>query len=314
MEEIINLTSELGDPEEMDGMDMDLLAGTFMAGVYLDKFFFTPFGHFLKLIRPLYILPYEIESEYDDYISASDDIADSDIAFYAPCSSYTLTDIGLQCFDIDKTDTNYFPAHEILSFEQMKETIFSSDDALEVFLLVGRHLSSLREEDEHMPEEIYTFRVRDAADKTMWAHVQVPDDATLDHLFMEIAECFLLDEDTSYVVYHDKIENRFAEYTPISPIPKRGAKTPQNKSTQEELRSLDFTHQPHMLMLIAETNDDLGFGGMKPTPSRLQIELLHKKPPEGGAEYPRISRESKALEEQRLSLMDSWLDFDEDED
>jgi len=312
MEEIINLTSELGDPDEMDGIDMDLLAGTFMSGVYLDKFFFTPFGHFLKLIRPLYILPYDIEGEYLDFLSASDDIADSDIAFYAPCSSYSLTDLGLEFFEVSKTEENYFEAQEILSFEQMKDTIFSSDDALEVFLLVGRHLSSFGEDEECIPDEIYTFRVRDWGDKTMWAHIQMPDDATLDNLFMEIAECLVIDDDTGYVIFHDKTENRFAEYAPVSPIPKRGKKPFSSKSTQEELRNLDFTHQPHMLMLISK--DNTNYDEIKPTPSRIEIELLHKKPPANGEEYPRISRESKALEEYRLSHMSSWLDFDDFDD
>jgi len=283
LDDVMDFTMEEGG---IGDLDVDLLAGTFMTGVLLDKFFYTPFGHFMKLIRPLYILPFELENEITDYINVSDDPEEGAIAFFAPCSSYTLTDLGLECLGIAKTEDNYLDTTKAAPFEQMKDTIFSSKDALAVFAEIARHLTPMRQEDP--PEDIYTFRARLESNSTIWAHVQMPIDATLHDMYIEIAECIGLKENDDYIFYHDKKENPFAEYTS-----KRRAKRGR-KTSDIELEELDFEHQKHMLLIAY--NQALPFGGEAPT-VRLQLEFLHVKPPETGHDYPRISRVSKGLKE-----------------
>jgi len=283
LDEVMDFTMEEGD---LDGLDVDLLAGTFMTGVLLDKFFFTPFGHFMKLIRPLYILPFEFGSEITDYINVSDDPEEGSIAFFAPCSSYTLTDLGLECLGIAKTEDNYQDATKAAPFESMKDTIFSSPDALAVFAEIARHLAPMRYE--LPPEDIYTFRARLENNPTIWAHIQMPSDATLHDMYIEIAECLGLKENDDYTFYHDKKENPFAEYTSERRA-KRGRKT-----SDSMLDELDLQHQNQMLMVAY--NQALPFGGEEPT-IRVQLELLHIKPPDMGYNYPRVSRVSKGFKD-----------------
>ena len=284
MDEVMDFTLEEG--SDMDSLDVDLLAGTFMTGVLLDKFFFTPFGHFMKLIRPLYILPFDFGSEITDYINTSDIPEEGAIAFFAPCSSYTLTDLGLECFGITKTEDNYLDAAKAVPFEQMKDTIFSSSEALGVFAEIAKHLSPLRFEEP--PEDIYTFRVRLEKDTAIWAHVQMPSDSTLHDMYVEIADCLGLKDNSDYTFYHDKVENRFAEYASQRRA-KRGRRT-----SDAQLEDLDYEHQNQMLLVAY--NQALPFGDEEPT-IRLQLEMLHAKPPEIGHEYPRVSRVSKGLKE-----------------
>jgi len=293
LEDLVGITMDLGS-DELDSMDVDLLAGTFMTGVFLDKFFFTPFGHFMKLIRPLYVIPFEFEGEIADYVDVSDDPEEGIIAFFAPCSNYTLTDLGLEYFQVAKTEENYLDVTKVVPFDQMKDTVFSSKEALDVFVQVARHLGPLRLQDGPLPEEIYTFRVRMERDKSIWVHLQMPEDATLQHMYTEITEYMELKDNDDYTFYHDSKENRFAEYA----SPKR-AKRSGKKAMDTELGSLDFEHQKQMLLVAY--SQAIPFGNEDPT-IRLQLELLHKKPPEAGYEYPRVSRVSKGFKGNSLDL------------
>jgi len=282
--DIVGASQETDDPEDAD---MDLLIGTFMAGVLLDKFFFTPFGHFLKLIRPLYVLPFELETEIADYIDVSQDPEEGIIAFFAPCSSYTLTDMGLEIFDVQKSEDNYVDVTKVVPFEHMKETVFSSAEALGLFAAVAKHLGPMRTREAPPPEEVLTFRARLARDSTIWAHVQMPPDSTLDDMYIEIAESLDLKENGDYSFFHDKTENRFAEY----PAPKR-AKRGTKKTAHSPIESLDFERQKHMLLVTY--NQAVPFGGDDPT-VKVQIEMLNKKPAQEHYTYPRVSRISSAL-------------------
>ncbi|MCL2405231.1 MAG: hypothetical protein FWC92_06760 [Defluviitaleaceae bacterium] len=283
LDDVMEATMEEGG---LDGLDVDILAGTFMTGVLMDKFFFTPFGHFMKLIRPLYILPFEFGSEITDYIDVLDDPEEGTIAFFAPCSSYTLTDLGLECMGVAKTEDNYQDAPAAAPFEMMMDTVFKSTESLSVFAEVARHLGPMRMEKP--PEDIYTFRARLESNTAVWAHVQMPSDATLHDMYIEIAGCLGLKENDDYAFYHDKTENPFAEYASDRRA-KRGRKT-----SFAELDDLDFEHQKQMLLVAY--NQALPFGDDAPI-VRIQLEFLHANPPDVGHEYPRISRISKGLRE-----------------
>ena len=288
LEDLVDIVgSAHDDDDEPDDLDMDLLIGTFMAGVLLDKFFFTPFGHFLKLIRPLYVLPFEIEGEIAEYITISHDPEESIIAFFAPCSSYTLTDMGLELFEVQKTEENYVDVTKVVPFDSMKDSVFSSKEALGLFAAVAKHLGPMHSREAPPPKEVYTFRARLQSDTAIWAHIQMPPDTTLDDLYIEIADCLDLKDNGDYSFFHDKTENRFAEY----PAPKRVRRGCKN-TANIALENLDFERQKHML--LAAYNQAVPFGGENPT-ERVQLEMMHKKPAQDYYEYPRVSRLSPGL-------------------
>jgi len=250
----------------------------------LDKFFFTPFGHFLKLIRPLYVLPFEFTVELNDYVTVSDDPEEGVIAFFAPCSSYTLTDMGLEFFGVEKTEENYFDAAATIPFGQMKETVFSCKEALEVFVAIGRHIGSLQLD--HLPDKIYTFRVRREDNPSMWMHLQMPNTDTLHDMYVEIAEYMELKDNDDYAFYHDKQENRFAEYSSIKRS--KGGK----KTSDTPIDALDYEHQKQMLLVTY--NQAIPFSGDEPI-VRLQLEMMHIKEPDMEHEYPKVSRVGKGF-------------------
>ncbi|MCL2360238.1 MAG: hypothetical protein FWC73_00305 [Defluviitaleaceae bacterium] len=285
LEDLMEIMSH-GLEDDPEDVDLDLLMGTFTTGIFLDKYFFTPFGHFMKLIRPLYVLPFDLVSELTDYLSICHDTNESVMAFYAPCSSYTLTDLGLEFFKVKKSDENYIDVSKTIPFENIKDSIFASKDSLSLFVAVAQLMAPLRRSQDQMPTEIYTFRVRFEKNKTSWIHLQMPIDASLHDMYIEIAEFMDLKDNQDYSFFHDKTENRFAQYS--SPKRKRSSKI----ATETPLDSLDWEHQQYMLMVAY--NQSIPFGQEDPT-VRLELEMMHRKPAEPGHEYPRVSRYSKKL-------------------
>jgi len=286
--EIGNMPVPDGMSPDHFGVDMELLSGTFVMGIVLDRFFFTPFGHFLRLIRPLYALPFAFSEEVKDYINVCEDPEEAFVAFFAPCSSYTLTDLGLEVLGIAKNKENYFDASE-LQFENMKDTIFVDDESLKTFVEMATFLSPLAFGGK-LPRLIYTFRVRLEADNSVWMHLHVPDNFTLAELYDEITHYFELKNNDDYSFFHDKIENRFAEY----PSAKRAAKSknPKPPADDSHLHELDFEHMNHLI--LAAYNQNSLFAKEPPT-IRLQLERLSEKPPEPGEMYPQPGRMSKNM-------------------
>jgi len=274
-------------PEHL-GFDMELLSGTFIMGIVLDRFFFTPFGHFLRIIRPMYALPFAFSEEVLDYIEVCEDPEESFVAFFAPCSSYTLTDLGLKILNITPNDDNYFDASE-LQFENMKDTIFVDEYTLNTFVNMAQQLSPLALSG-GIPGAIHTFRVRLESDNSVWMHLQVPDNFTLAELYEEITQYFNLKNNGDFSFFHDKTENRFAEY----PSTKRAAKSKNPKTQAEEcpLSNLDFDH---MNQLILATYSQASLFAKEPPTIRLQLERLSEKAPDFGEMYPQVGRMSKNM-------------------
>jgi hypothetical protein len=274
-------------PEHL-GFDMELLSGTFVMGIVLDRFFFTPFGHFLRVIRPMYALPFAFSEEIVDYVNVCEDPDEAFVAFFAPCSSYTLTALGLKILNIKPNADNYFDAKE-LNFETMKDTIFVDEAHLQTFVEMAQHFTPLALSG-GLPSAVYTFRVRLESDTSVWMHMHVPDNFSLADLYEEIVPFFDLKNNGDFSFFHDKTENRFAEY----PSAKRAAKSKNPKTHAEEcpLSDLDFEHMNH-LILAAYSQASL-FAKEPPT-VRLQLERLSEKPPDFGEMYPQIGRMSKNM-------------------
>jgi len=310
----LNLLSLSGIFSELDGFSdesesaAELMSGIFVLGVMLDRLFFTPFGYFLRLIRPIYSMPFNIEAEIAQYALAFDDMEDDFAAFFAPCTSYTLTELGLDLLEIEPTENNFFDSHMLLPPDVLDIT-FNSPERIRSFIQAARESIPLSE----MPNAIYTFCVYETDDPDAWVHIQIPKMYTLHQLYEEILQAFYADEKNAYSFFHSKIENQFAEYTGGTEIERfkklsngrRNAK-PFKKHTHVSLSMLDFRHIGHLLLVLT------GAGVQKFT-----VEWLGESAPNPQEYYPKVSKLSAAAQELRDSFDDideEFLDFFDPED
>jgi hypothetical protein len=289
LEDLVDLSMNPEGPdfESEDGL---FLAGTFMMGIVMDRHFYTPFGYYLKLIKPHYVLPFDFENEMADFLS-SNTTGEPEIftAFYAPCSSYTLTDLGLRTFNMKPTEKNYYDVQQYMPFETLKDSLFSDPEKIGILMKMAQLLPPMNFDNPAPSQSVHTFRVRMQTEPNLWMHLHVPGEFTLTALYDEILYFFPLRENGDYSFFHDEIENRFTEY----PSPKRAK--PHNKKTADTtLNALDFERKNKML--LAAYNQSLPFAG-KPSTLRLEMQMLGIKKADPSREYPYAARMSKSLKQ-----------------
>jgi len=288
LEDLTNLSLN---PQMIDfgSEDEAFLAGTFMMGLVLDQYFYTPFGYFLKLIKPHYVLPFVLNTEIEDFMAAPLPPPDEEVfmAYFAPCSSYTLTELGLRTLNIKKTEKNYFDAADYIPFDLLKETLFSDPEMIEILVKMVQIFPPLHLMEGLPPSEVYAFRIRLKDEPSLWLHLHMPPDATLNDFYDEILDFLPLRDSGDFSFFHDPTENRFAEY----PCAKR-AKPNAKKTAEAVLSSFDFERQSLMLMTIY--GQALPFAGKSPA-RQVEIEMTGIKEADVQRDYPYVARMSTAL-------------------
>jgi len=262
--------------EELDMLDMAVISGTYLLGIVLDKFFLTPFGHYLKLIRPIYMMPFDFENEASVYLDSPVDEDELGVAFFAPCSHYFLTDMGLEYFSANPSPVNYLDVGNKLNF-------------MEVAPLLGSRVpSDIRAISKVFEREslIYTLKVKYLSEPRLWLNIEVSDITSLHKLFLELAYYFDLDKNGDYTVYPDNSENPFLSYA--SPNQPRRA----NKTVNTTLGSL--TLEEGQVMVLSVSYPKVG-GAKHKEKWTLEVLKIHESKP--GHTYPMVTRLGKALRE-----------------
>ena len=277
---------------ELDSFDAAFLSGAFMMGVVLDRYFYTPFSQFLRLIKPLYVIPFDLRAEIDEYISMNREPDQEFIAFFAPCSGYELTSLGSAYFELPAHDYNYFDENRVMPFKIIKEAMLRDKAFFLTFVKVAKDLPAREAKRAMGPKRVYTFRARMESNPSLWAHLSVADETSLHEFYRIIIIAFKLDLSYVYSFFHDVIENPFLEYVPPDRI---GVSEHAQMSTKVELCDLDFAKQNQMILKTLDYDYDSGFWHPG---ANFKLELMSEKIHQPGDEYTEVSRMSKALKQQ----------------
>lgn len=205
---------------DIAGMHADIMTGAFFLGVSLDKFFLTPLSYYLRLIQPLYILPYDLreelrsilemlkresDSEQGDHADITSENEDeTDFLLYAPCTVFTLSTLG-------EAVTG--------ALAKNADSVFLPDN-----VPVSQLILSLKGLTDNMPKPntmAMTIKISYRDDKTLWQNAEVYSVMTLPGLHLFICMAFGLYPGADYSFYPGQTENPFAEHTNRKK-PKRG--------------------------------------------------------------------------------------------
>ena len=274
---------ESEDFEEIDG----LLHSMYVVGLALDKYLHTPFGHFFRIISPVYSQPFDFEQEMMSFLDSPNDPQETFFSFFLPPDSYRLTEFGENLLEVPKTSAkNPF----VVQFELLKDSAFRDENSFRQYMdVAGQVFPYLIEK--LMKGDIYKFKVKASYKPTLWAHIQISENSSLHELYAFIAELFLLRDNNEYSFFHDKTENLFAEY----PSAKRSGRLRAPRDNAETvLAELNFEHMNHMV--LTAYNQSLPFTKDVPT-KRFALEFMGVSQHYFDEEYPRVSRHSKALAE-----------------
>jgi len=261
----------------------EMVSGIFVLGIMLDRLLFTPFGHFLRLIRPLYVTPVNLKEEFSRFSIGVNDCDEGFSSFFEPCTSFKLTELGLWFFNEEPTEYNYLDTKQLLT-KDVVDVAFSSRENVETFVSAAQSTIPIS----MLPSAVYNFRVTDIHDPDMWFVLEVPKSFTLHHLFCEICENFLL-ERAHYNFYHGETESPFTRYDGIRE--KRPNASPSRATRYHEcsvqIRDLDFSRVNTLLLVIKAPSYEY----------RYKFEYLGHTAPDQSGHYPRVTSASSDFED-----------------
>ncbi len=277
----------LGSIDEFYGL---IMSSTFFLGIVIDKYFYTLFGFYLKLINPEYMLPYDIADDLSYAIESFHMEDEVEVSMFAPCYNYTLTELGMNFFNVKTSSQANLTIPDNLTLDAVFKLATNKlnnqswlDKDLEILLR--------KIEEPYQADTIWEIKIVLTNVKKLWIKMEVPENFTLHDLYNEVCYEFNLPTTNMYYFFADKTENPFIKYAP--PYYKKRS----YKSEETQLLNLAF-NENHVFVLVLESiQNPLEKNSIPAKNLKFEITLLHIKPINPEKSYPRLTRESKALKE-----------------
>lgn len=170
---------------DVDSMDSAVISSAYYLGILMDKYFIYIFGHYLRLIRPLYSCPVSISETVNALFTTIAMDGDRKPDLFMPCTTYIHTQLGKVLFVHDSDKPSKHPPIPI-------EKIYAS--------LVAEKLAAQACIDTDEPETIYTFRVFLDRDKHLWKKVELEGSTPLKMVYLHLMLMFSLRAKVKYSV------------------------------------------------------------------------------------------------------------------
>jgi hypothetical protein len=257
-------------------MQAEIMTGAFFLGVELDKCFLTPLGFYLRIIQPVYILPFNVEEELEGIGDMAKGMDEPSPLIYAPCSEYTLTDLGRLVMDVTEAprerQDNGVPEGPALI-----KLVNSLEDMIEA--AGAQPFSSAK------TSTVLTLKLQSASDTRLWLNAELPPDLTLESMHVFINRVFLRPAVNDYSFFAGGHENPFGEYKPGGP--------PARRTDKVSIGDMNLS-QGDELLYRTYTVDNIRKTRRKGFSVNIRVLSVTEK---SGNIYPRVSRRSKALTE-----------------
>lgn len=269
--------------------------GIYYLGIGIDKYFLTTFGYYLKLIVPMYVIPFKIAEDMAILYNTVRDNMDIDSEVYSPCSHYYLTELGLKHFDVKCEETEKFMISDEVDITEVIDTIYDSWKTSKT--LFGLSMP----QDMYIYDNITVYQIKVAliSDRRYWITLEISDDTTLNELHNQICHTLNFLTASDYSFYLGMEESPFLQYTPET------NKKRTKKAENTTLASLNLSENDVMKYVVENyTSIFSDIFGEKIV--RFELRLIKIKTGEYSHLYPRIYRKSKRFLEH---LGDYELDF-----
>jgi hypothetical protein len=274
-----------------DDLNSAVISSTFLLGLMLDKYFLTPFGCYLQLIRPMYTLPYDFENELS-YLADSFDDEDGPLtAIFAPSTFYSLTPLGIEFFGSAQEDEEQ---------EMLKRIPAQGLEGIIEKLANGspEDIGALKSQyplSKDVCQTVYAIKATLSDMKKLWKTIEAVGNTTLHNLFCEICYQFSLDPGSEYSFFMDPSESPFSEYT--CPSHPRKSK----KADEIALEQLDLQEKRKFTLCIYNTfNPFDGFSEYDNIIAKkitIMLEIAKIKKRSENCAYPRVARMSASFKE-----------------
>ena len=290
--EFLELESESNDG--LDDIYNAMMSGTFYLGIILDKYFYTVFGYYLKLITPGYVLPSDFCGELDYAMDTMQYAEDISLGMFAPCSHYNLTPLGMEFFGV-KDDEDIIKRLRHIPGDALSEMIAGSvkthTDRIEKYLLANTADVS--------DKRIFELKVKSVSSKSYWKNIEFPHTMNLHEVYLFLSYEFGCETNLNYEFYPAAHLNPFTAYT--SPTNKRRAK----KADTTALSDFPVEERSKFMLVLHDVVNPFADEALPLKDFLFEIELLKIKPYEARKHYPYVTRISQAF--QSFEFDDEWF-------
>ena len=282
--------AEMSEDEYYDEVTSAIMSSTFFIGIIIDKYFYTLFGFYLKLIAPCYLTPYDFSDEIEFAVDTFKENDEISVAMFSPCSHHTLTKLGLDLFECNETSENSIKLQEGVTYEMIRHLLMVNLNVENPIINKFNTLISMN--PEALFEKVYELKVKLNDNKALWKSFEIPENMLLHELYMEICYEFSFDLNLNYTFYPNLEENPFTEYS--SPSVKRRSK----KVVNVKLSELALNEKDKFLLILYDLVNQFSINPNIPVKSlKLELEITKIKDKSAHKYYPRVFRISKALKE-----------------
>ncbi len=267
-----------------------IMSSTFFLGIVIDKYFYTLFGFYLKIISPEYMLPYDIADDLTYAIESFKIDDEVEVSMFAPCYNYYLTELGNDFFQIQSKNKSVLNLRDDTSLDlifKLATTKLVSQSHLEKQLDL-----ILDKVSESKPDlKIWELKIAFNEQKNLWIKIDVTDNFTLHDLYNEICYEFNLPIANNYIFYKDTTESPFVRFMPS----KSGKRS--SKSDETKLSTLEFEENHEFVLVLENTHNPFDKKAIPLKQLKFHITLRKIKNINNQYSYPRVIGESKALKE-----------------
>ena len=261
-----------------------LLSSTYLLGIVLDKYLLTPIGYYLKLITPMYSIPYDFQEELTFLHETMKTQVDLNPSLWSPCSNFFLTKLGLEFLELDPDEENYTELPNSIPLDHLL-IIQESVRLQQIVNNTKISISSIGNS--------YEFKANITLHRNFWFNFEIYQDSTLAVIHEQFCDMLLLDSFAEYSISVGEIESPFLTYVSA------GSRKKFKKADSTLIKDLNLEKGNILTYSIVNAgNSPLGsVGAMK-----IQLSVVAVKEASPRIFYPIVSKKSKAFAEWENSI------------
>ncbi len=176
------------DKADLDDDEKILLSSVFYMGVIMDRCFIYVFGHYLRLIRPLYSFPVNFKEIINALFTAIAVDGERDMEIFMPCTSYLHTQLGKIYFGKYNAAEKKYPPIPIgkinlsLAINKITDTAAYNNSSYDAFKI------------------IYAFKAYLDGNKKLWKLIEIDGNTNISVAAAHVMMMFMLPPDENAVV------------------------------------------------------------------------------------------------------------------
>ncbi len=168
-----------------------IMTSAYFLGSLISQWLLMPLGAYMKLITPLYTMPFDFEAEADyirPFLLTGCDISSE---LFSPCNFFALTSIGEKVLNAKNKNSVFSSLNEIFSQKQI--------NALTLSYLKMNKIKSTKSPDAN--KKLYKLKVFYKNDRNKWKIIAAEEKTTLESIYIHTLSFFGIETSNKYAFY-----------------------------------------------------------------------------------------------------------------